>query len=48
MRAAVYRRFGGPDVVRIVEHPKPAPGRGELLVKVRATTVSAADYRART
>ncbi|MDQ0121007.1 NADPH:quinone reductase-like Zn-dependent oxidoreductase [Pseudarthrobacter defluvii] len=48
MKAAVYRRFGGPDVVRIVEQPKPAPGRGELLVKVQATTVSAADYRART
>jgi NADPH:quinone reductase-like Zn-dependent oxidoreductase len=48
MKTAVYRRFGGPDVVRIIEQPKPAPGRGELLVKVRATTVSAADYRART
>ena len=48
MRAAVYRRFGGPDVVRIVEQPMPTPGRGEVLVKVRATTVSATDYRART
>ncbi|ADX74199.1 Zn-dependent oxidoreductase, NADPH:quinone reductase [Pseudarthrobacter phenanthrenivorans Sphe3] len=48
MRAAVYRRFGGPDAVRIEERPKPAPGPGELLVKVRAVTVSAADYRART
>lgn len=48
MRAAVYRRFGGPDVVRVEEQPKPAPRRGELLVKVQATTVSAADYRART
>ncbi|RKO21576.1 NAD(P)-dependent alcohol dehydrogenase [Pseudarthrobacter phenanthrenivorans] len=48
MRAAVYRRFGGPDAVRIEERPKPVPGPGELLVKVRAATVSAADYRART
>ncbi|WP_104167927.1 NAD(P)-dependent alcohol dehydrogenase [Arthrobacter sp. SX1312] len=48
MRAAVYRRFGGPDVVRIEERPKPTPRRGDVLVKVEATTVSAADYRART
>ncbi|MFF1252956.1 NAD(P)-dependent alcohol dehydrogenase [Pseudarthrobacter sp. NPDC058329] len=48
MRAAVYRRFGGPDVVRIEERPKPTPRRGELLVQVRAGTVSAADHRART
>ena len=48
MRAAVYRRFGGPHVVRIEEQPKPSPRAGEVLVKVRATTVSAADYRART
>jgi NADPH:quinone reductase-like Zn-dependent oxidoreductase len=48
MRAAMYRRFGGPDVVRIEELPKPAPGPGEVLVRVHATTVSAADYRSRT
>ena len=48
MKAAVYRRFGGPDVVRVEEQPKPAPRRGELLVRVQATTVSAADHRART
>jgi NADPH:quinone reductase-like Zn-dependent oxidoreductase len=48
MKAAVYRRFGGPEVVRLEEQPKPAPRRGELLVKVQAATVSAADYRART
>jgi NADPH:quinone reductase-like Zn-dependent oxidoreductase len=48
MRAAVYRRFGGPDVVRIEHLPKPSPGHGDVLVKVHATTVSAADYRSRT
>lgn len=48
MKAAVYRRFGGPDVVRLEEQPKPTPRRAELLVRVQATTVSAADYRART
>ncbi|TFD44671.1 NAD(P)-dependent alcohol dehydrogenase [Cryobacterium sp. TMT1-2-1] len=47
MKAAVYRRFGAPEVVLIEELPKPAPGPGEVLVKVHASTVSAADHRAR-
>lgn len=47
MSAAVYRRFGAPDVVRITDVPRPRPAAGELLVRVRATTVSAADHRAR-
>lgn len=47
MRAAVYRRFGGPDVVTIDDLPRPTPGAGELLIRVRATTVSAADHRTR-
>jgi NADPH:quinone reductase-like Zn-dependent oxidoreductase len=47
MTAAVYERFGGPDVVHLAEAPRPRPGAGELLVRVRATTVSAADHRTR-
>lgn len=47
MRAAVYRRFGGPEVVELVELPTPAPGRGEVLIRVDASTVSAADHRSR-
>jgi NADPH:quinone reductase-like Zn-dependent oxidoreductase len=47
VRAAVYHRFGGPDVVRVEEVPKPTPTAGEVLVRVRATTVSMADYRMR-
>ena len=48
MRAAVYHRFGGPDVVRVEEVPKPVPKPDEVLIRVRATTVSMADYRMRT
>jgi NADPH:quinone reductase-like Zn-dependent oxidoreductase len=48
MTAAVYRRFGGPDVVRIEELPTPRPRGSEVLVRVHASTVSAADHRART
>ncbi len=47
MRAAVFDRFGGPEVVRVTDLPRPVPGPGELLVRVRATTVSAADHRVR-
>lgn len=47
MSAAVYRRFGGPEVVHISEVARPRPKAGELLVRVRATTVSAADHRSR-
>lgn len=48
MAAAVYRRFGGPEVVRVEQIAIPVPARDEVLVKVHASTVSAADHRSRT
>lgn len=47
MRAAVVRRFGGPEVVRVASMPRPSAGTGELVVRVHAGTVSAADHRMR-
>lgn len=47
MKAAVYRRFGGPEVVTIVDHAQPQPAADEILIRVKATTVSAADHRSR-
>jgi NADPH:quinone reductase-like Zn-dependent oxidoreductase len=47
MRAASYRRFGPPEVVRVGEIPRPAPRPHEVLIKVHASTLSAADHRAR-
>jgi NADPH:quinone reductase-like Zn-dependent oxidoreductase len=47
MRAAVYHRFGGPDVVGIERMPRPEPRDGELLVRVHAASVSIADHRVR-
>lgn len=47
MKAAVYRRFGSPDVVSLEEIPAPKPGPEEVLIRVIASTVSAADHRAR-
>jgi NADPH:quinone reductase-like Zn-dependent oxidoreductase len=50
MKAAVYTRYGPPDVVHIEEVDKPDPADDELLVKVHATTVNRTDcgYRAGT
>jgi NADPH:quinone reductase-like Zn-dependent oxidoreductase len=47
MKAAVYRRYGPPDVVQIVDVPRPDIKTTEMLVKVRATTVTAGDSRLR-
>ncbi|WP_283137376.1 NAD(P)-dependent alcohol dehydrogenase [Rhizohabitans arisaemae] len=47
MRAAVRRRYGAPDVVRIAEAPKPSIKKNELLVRVHATTVNRTDCAAR-
>lgn len=47
MQAAVCRRYGPPDVVSVEEIGTPSPRDDEILVRVRATTVSAADRRIR-
>lgn len=47
MKAATLDRYGPPEVLRIADMPKPAPRRGEVLVRVRATTVTAGDVRLR-
>lgn len=43
VRAAVRTRYGGPEVVRFDDLPEPVPRRGELLVRVHATTVNRTD-----
>jgi NADPH:quinone reductase-like Zn-dependent oxidoreductase len=47
MRAVVHDRYGPPDVLRLDDVERPVPGCGEVLVKVRATTVNRADCRRR-
>lgn len=48
MKAIVYERYGPPDVLEVREVPKPAPAAHEILIRSRATTVTTADWRART
>lgn len=43
MKAVLIDEFGGPEQLRIGEHPKPVPGENELLVRVHATALNRAD-----
>jgi NADPH:quinone reductase-like Zn-dependent oxidoreductase len=47
MKAAVYDRYGPPEVLRIAEVPVPAPRDDEVLVCVHASVVGAVDSIAR-
>ena len=47
MKAIVCTAYGDPDVLELGDVAKPRPGKGEVLVRVRATTVSRADVEIR-
>jgi NADPH:quinone reductase-like Zn-dependent oxidoreductase len=47
MKAVTYARYGPPDVMRVEEIEQPAPNENQLLVRVRASSVNAGDYRVR-
>ncbi|HYU31308.1 MAG TPA: NAD(P)-dependent alcohol dehydrogenase [Thermoanaerobaculia bacterium] len=47
MKAAVISGYGGPDRLEIREVEKPAPGPGQLLVRVRAAAVNPIDWKLR-
>jgi 2-desacetyl-2-hydroxyethyl bacteriochlorophyllide A dehydrogenase len=47
MRANVINKFGPPEVFRLKELEKPVPKDNEVLIKIRAATVSTADCELR-
>jgi len=47
MRAIVYEEYGAPEVLHLVELPKPHCGVNEILVKVMATAITAEDMNMR-
>jgi NADPH:quinone reductase-like Zn-dependent oxidoreductase len=44
MKAVVYERYGGPEVLRVQQVPTPTPGSGEVLVRVDASSINDWDY----
>ncbi|MFF2122567.1 NAD(P)-dependent alcohol dehydrogenase [Kitasatospora sp. NPDC058184] len=47
MKAVLYDRYGGPDVLYTGRVPRPEPARGEVLVKVRAFSVNGGELAVR-
>lgn len=47
MRAVIAAGQGGPEVLRIVERPRPEPGEGQVLVRVEAAGINRPDVMQR-
>jgi NADPH:quinone reductase-like Zn-dependent oxidoreductase len=44
VKAVVYDRYGSPEVLRIEDVPMPSPARGQVRVKIAATSLNLSDW----
>jgi NADPH:quinone reductase-like Zn-dependent oxidoreductase len=44
VKAVVYDRYGGPEVLRVEDVPTPSPAAGQVLVRAVATSVNLSDW----
>jgi NADPH:quinone reductase-like Zn-dependent oxidoreductase len=44
VKAVVYDRYGGPEVLRVEQVAVPSPAAGQVLVKVAATSINLSDW----
>jgi NADPH:quinone reductase-like Zn-dependent oxidoreductase len=47
LKAVRFSRFGGPEVLQIVDLPDPHPGPGQIRIAVRAAGVNPSDWKKR-
>lgn len=45
MKAIQLHEFGGPEVLRYQNAPRPTPARGEVLVRVHAASLNPPDRK---
>jgi len=45
MKVVIYAQYGPPDVLQLAEVEKPTPKENQVLIKVRAASINAGDYR---
>ena len=46
MKALIYEKYGPPETLHMAEVDKPTPNADQVLVKVMAASVNAADWHA--